>query len=90
MPQLFEWVRIYRLLHEPSHYDGWGVNRRAPQVGDVGIVVDILEAPDGRLGYVVECSDPKDGVDWWLSDFVAAEIERVADQSVGPSLSGKA
>lgn len=69
-------VRIRRLLRLPGAYDGWGFNQRAPRVGDVGTVLDILDVPGSKTGYVVECSGP-DGVTVWLGDFTAEELEPV-------------
>ena len=67
-------VRVRQLLHPPAHYDGWCINQRPPQVGDTGYVIDILQAPGLPDNYVVECSGP-DGVDIWLGDFTAEELE---------------
>lgn len=72
----YEWVRIVRLLHPPEHYNSWGVNERAPTVGDTGCLIEILEAPDGAVAYVVECPGP-DGGTIWLDDFLAEELEPV-------------
>lgn len=69
-------ARIRRLVHHPDSYDGWGINRRAPMVGDIGTIIDILSIPDGPDRYVVECPGP-DGVDIWLGDFLARELEPV-------------
>ena len=77
----YELVRVVRLLHPPEHYDGWRVNKRAPAVGDTGYLIDILHAPDGSVGYVVESSGP-DGVDIWLGDFLAEELEPVVTDIV--------
>ena len=38
-------VRVRQLLHPPEYYDGWRINQRPPQVGDVGYLIDILQAP---------------------------------------------
>jgi hypothetical protein len=69
-------VRVVQLLHRPEAYDGWRVNRRPPQVGDIGTLVDILHAPGLADKYVVEASGP-DGVTSWLADFAAEELEPV-------------
>lgn len=70
-------VRVVQLLSPPEAYDGWRVNRRPPQPGDVGTLVDILRAPGLPDTYVVEASNP-DGTTIWLGDFEAAELEPVA------------
>ena len=38
-------VRIAKLLRAPEEYDGWKVNQRAPVVGDVGALLDIVHGP---------------------------------------------
>ncbi len=67
-------VRIVKLKHPPEKYDGWRLNQRGPQIGDIGTVLDILHAPGFPDDYVVESSGP-DGVDIWLGDFDADELE---------------
>lgn len=67
-------VRIRRLLRPPAEYDGWRVNQRPPQVGDVGTLLDILYASGLPNRYVVE-SSCTDGVTVWLGDFAAEELE---------------
>ncbi len=67
-------VRVVRLRHSPEKYDGWRLNRRSPQVGDIGTVVDILHAPNRPDDYIVESSGP-DGITTWLGDFDADELE---------------
>jgi hypothetical protein len=69
----YQTVRIATLRNPPEHYDPWCVNQRAPRVGDVGTIVDILNAPGAPTKYVIECSAP-DGGTIWLSDFVAEEL----------------
>ena len=69
-------VRVIQLLHPLDTYDGWRLNRRPPQRGDVGTIVDILEAPGVPKKYVVESSDPE-GITIWLGDFDAEELEPV-------------
>ena len=70
-------VRVRRLVSPPAEYDGWRVNKRPPQTGDVGILLDILRAPGLPDRYVVESSGA-DGVTIWLSDFAPEELESVA------------
>jgi hypothetical protein len=69
-------VRVVRLLQPLDEYDGWRVNQRPPQIGDVGCLIDTLEAPGWPNKYVVELSG-SDGCDIWLADFFAEEIEPV-------------
>lgn len=74
----YDLVRICQLTREADGYDGWLGNQRPPQVGNVGVLLDILEAPGLPDRYVVELSGA-DGVTIWLSDFAAEEIELVRD-----------
>jgi hypothetical protein len=69
-------VRVRRLLRPADEYDGWQTNLGPPQVGDVGTIVDILNAAGLPERYVVENSGP-DGVTVWLADFAAEELEPV-------------
>lgn len=76
--RLYELVRIRQLLQDGASYDGWCVNRRAPQVGDVGRFIDLLHAPGLPDRYVVESSD-SEGVTIWLGDFLLEELEPVSE-----------
>jgi hypothetical protein len=67
-------VRLVALHGAPDTYDGYGVNRRVPQVGDVGTVVEIMGAESGETMYVVECVND-DGSTEWIGDFVSSELE---------------
>jgi hypothetical protein len=75
-------VRIRQLLQPAVEYDGWRVNQRPPQVGDVGTLLDILQAPGLPDLYVVESSGA-DGITVWLGDFAAEELEAVGEQALG-------
>jgi len=70
-------VRIRRLLQSLDQYDGWRLNQRPPQVGDVGTLLDILHLTGFQDRYVVESSG-KDGLSVWLADFTADEIESIS------------
>jgi hypothetical protein len=76
-PKQYGLVRVRRLLRPAAEYDGWRVNRRPPQVGDVGTLLDIVKAPTLPDRYVVESSGP-DGITVWLGDFTAEELEALA------------
>ena len=69
-------VRIVRLLKENRHYDGTDGVRRAPAVGDVGIIVHEYDPEDPRGPLAVEKADP-DGNTLWLADFDRDELESV-------------
>lgn len=69
-------VRVVQLLQSPNDYDGWNFNRRSPRVGDIGTIVDILQAPGFPDDYVVESSD-EDGITIWLGDFRAEELSPI-------------
>jgi len=59
------------LVYVRSRYP---LNQRSPQVGDVGVFIDLLRAPGAPDRYVVEMSGA-DGVPVWLSEFFVEELE---------------
>ena len=71
-------IRVTKILRSADKYDGWRINQRSPQIGDIGTIVEILHAPNLPIDYVVECSD-SNGITIWLSDFFADEIETIRD-----------
>jgi hypothetical protein len=78
----YQLVRIRYLLHATDTYNGWGFNICSPQVGDIGTIVDILQACGLRDSYIVEAVQP-DGTTLWLGDFVAEELEAIEEQVDG-------
>jgi len=64
-------VRIVRLNKDNRPFTGSGNVSRAPQIGDEGIIVEVL---DSGKEYIVENVTP-DGYTVWLADFVADELE---------------
>jgi hypothetical protein len=50
-------VRVLEIAWVADTYDGWKLNQRAPQIGDIGTIVDILHAEGHPDHYVVECTD---------------------------------
>ena len=79
--RLYDLVRVRQLLQDADSYDGWHVNRRPPQVGDIGTFIDLLHAPGLPDHYIVESSD-SDGVTIWLGEFLAEELEPVSETDV--------
>ena len=69
-------VRVRRLVGQADDYDGWRVNQRAPAVGDIGTLLDVLTAPGVADRYVVESSGAN-GTTVWLGDLLADELEAV-------------
>lgn len=69
-------VRVLQLVAHEIDRDGWCVNLRSPQTGDIGTLVDVLHADGFPSRYVVECCNP-DGTTVWLSEFVSKELELV-------------
>ena len=69
-------VCIARLLTENRHYDGTDGVRRAPEVGDVAMIVHEYDPEDPRGPVAVEKVDP-DGNTIWLADFGRDELEYV-------------
>jgi uncharacterized protein YjaZ len=74
-------VRVRQLLQPAVDYDGWRVNQRPPNVGDVGTLLDILQAPGLPDRYVVEASGA-DGITVWLGDFAGEELEAVSESTL--------
>ncbi len=74
--RLYHEVRVVKILRPLDEYNGWGMNKRPPEIGDTGTYIDLLRAPDVPDHYVVENSDT-DGSDIWLSEFLIDEIEEV-------------
>jgi len=72
-------ARVKAILHAPETYDGWRMNKRPPQVGDVGTITDILRAPEVSDHFIVEMSDRGTGATIWLSDFDREELEPVTE-----------
>lgn len=70
----YQLVRVTSLHQANAEYDGWRVNRRPPEIGDIGTLVDILHADGLPDRFVVECCEA-DGTTVWLSDFNADELE---------------
>ncbi len=72
----YQLVRVVALRVSAESHDGWGVNRRAPRVGDVGALVEVISATGVADRYVVECvSASGDGTTEWLGDFAEDELE---------------
>jgi len=72
--KLYSAVRVRQLSQPSTSYDPWQLNQRSPQVGDVGVFIDLLRAPGAPDRYVVEMSGA-DGVPVWLSEFFVEELE---------------
>jgi len=70
----YDVVRVLEIARAADAYDGWKLNKRTPQVGDIGTVVDILHTEGHPDHYVVDCSDPL-GFTIWLGEFLLHEIE---------------
>ncbi len=73
---LYGLVRVRQLTAISVARDGWHVNLRAPEIGDVGTLVDVLQTPHLPDHYLVECAR-HDGQTLWLSEFEADELEPV-------------
>ena len=75
----YEAVRVRKIRYPDDDYDGWKVNKRKPQAGDTGILIDILNAANLPPRYVVESSGD-DGVTIFLSEFDEDEIEPIKNE----------
>jgi hypothetical protein len=69
----YEMVRVVSLTQPSNSYDGWRINQRPPEIGEVGVQLDILHAEGSPDLYVVEMSGT-DGVTIWLCDFARGEL----------------
>ena len=71
-------VRVRQLIHPLECYDGrQGMNKRPPQVGDIGRVLQFLHIaarPDADA-YVVESISSEDGAPIWCGAFSPEELE---------------
>jgi len=72
-------VRVRQVLKTPDSYDGWRLNKRAPAVGDIGTLLDVISAAGLPDRYLVETSG-RDGVTIWLADFAEDELEAVSEK----------
>ena len=70
----YDVVPVVQLLHSPDHYDGWKLNKRPPEIGDTGTVLNIASATNLPTHFIVEASSPN-GIPDWLGDFVEEELE---------------
>ncbi len=70
-------IRVKQLLHPEIDRDGWKINQRPPQIDDIGTIVEILQAPNSPIHYMVECVNKDNGTSIWVSKFEAEEIEAV-------------
>jgi hypothetical protein len=71
----YDAVKVTLLLEVPQSYDSFHVNARAPIVGDVGTVVEVLRSNGGETRFLVECVEPN-GATAWLSTFRSGELVR--------------
>jgi hypothetical protein len=76
--KIFDRVQVCTLVQGETSYNGWGINKRSPQIGDIGYLMDILQAPSLPDKFVVEMSDSSDGTVIWLSALFREEFEPVA------------
>lgn len=74
IPVQYQQVRVKQLLRNPKEYDAWGLNKRSPEPGDVGTLIDVLHAEDFPDHYVVEKTN-LEGITIWLSEFLEEELE---------------
>jgi len=65
-------VKVVKLNDLNRPYSGSEKISRAPQIGDTGVIVNILE-PD--KAFIVEMVGPN-GYTIWLADFTADELKR--------------
>jgi catabolite regulation protein CreA len=71
MFRLFQSVRVTQLIDSDLPFGGSRSVERAPAVGDVGMIVDIVPNVNACI---VECVDD-DGLTIWLASFDESELE---------------
>lgn len=74
--ELYDVVRIIRLIRDDRHYLGTRGAVRAPEVGDVGSVFELLDPKDPEAPIGVECVDDE-GHTAWIAEFIREELEFV-------------
>lgn len=74
--ELYCLVRIVKLLRPSDQYDPWQLNVSCPQIGNIGTLVDTLEAPNLSRKFIVESCDSQ-GYTIWLSEFDAEELQKL-------------
>jgi hypothetical protein len=77
----YKMVKVVKLRQSFQDYDGWKVNQRPPQKGDVGCLIDVLHATGLPNKYVVEKIEPSTGITIWLADFWEDELELIDEDS---------
>ncbi|MEL6545811.1 MAG: hypothetical protein AAFQ82_14355 [Myxococcota bacterium] len=70
-------VRVQHLHEANRSYFGSDEVKRAPEIGDVGAIVDVLGA---GVRFTVECVDAAGSI-VWVADFDAAEIALISRES---------
>jgi hypothetical protein len=71
-------VRVRQLIHPIECYDArQGMNKRPPQVGDIGRVLQFLHIPvrPDADAYAVESISSQDGASIWFAAFSPEELE---------------
>nr|WP_295784066.1 hypothetical protein [Rhodoferax sp.] len=74
----FEVVRVVS-LRENRPFHPSITNLRAPEVGDIGMILEVYTQPEAA--YEVECSDPATGVTKWLEAMYPDEIELLQSEA---------
>ena len=74
--ELYTEVRVIKLVNSPEKYGG-KFNKRPPQIGDIGTLIDCLPSERKPHHYTVAKTDLATGDDIWLCDFLEEEIEPV-------------
>ena len=78
---LYEMIRIIKISKSEDDYDGFGINTRKPQIGDVGTIVEIIKTNNNGNVYIVE-STSVDGKPIFLSLFNEDEIDSMKSEII--------
>ena len=67
--QEYDCVKIVKFLQENRYFAGTAGIKRAPQIGDVGVIVHMIE------NFCIVEMVASDGNTIWLADFLTEELE---------------
>lgn len=79
----YQVVRIARMDRPHQEYVGWGNNRRPPQIGEMGAIVEVSEraGKPGEVAYIVE-GPTLDGEPAWVAEFLEDELQVVSNMEL--------
>ena len=79
----YDVVRVKSLILSEKERGNLGSEsiKRKPVIGDIGTIVHVHKNKSGQTeAFIVECNN-KDGLSYWISDFLPIELELVKKYS---------